>query len=169
MEGLFFIVESSNGPRTGYSFRHTLTDNKPIQSDFIGASVQDCEQWTLEKRHQDKAVQSDIIAIMDERSIRDNTLLILFYAEFSEGMGELGALPPKIYEWYDFRIHYTDVLMIKASLCYIDPQVTFPRFFGRKEELTDEDGVFNVKKAQGLIVGPESVQESIDSGKWNWR
>ena len=53
----------------------------------------------------------------------------------------------------DLRIDYWQCNEAKASLIYVAPNVSYPVYFGRKEEPTDERGVFDVARAESLCKG----------------
>lgn len=143
----YWVVESSNGPSKDQHCRRTIADNATIQSDFIGASTQDCQKWALEKQSQDKAVEQDIFVIADERSTRDDTIMVTYYARTAWDFGGPERVPKESNKWYDFRVPYTEAETVKVAMHYVNPDVCYPIFFGRKEEMTDEHGVFNATKA----------------------
>lgn len=137
-----------------------MTDDDIVQSDFIGASVADCQQWALEKQTQTNTAEFNMIVIADERSSQDDTLLVQYYATFSEwGLPEGEPLPPKINTWYSYRVHYPLARQVMVSLNYLEPDVGFPQYFARKEELTGANGVFDVIKAVENIGGRKQAEE----------
>lgn len=40
-----------------------------------------------------------------------------------------------------------------ADLNYVAPDITWPFYYGRTEEFTHENGVFNVRRVQTIIMG----------------
>ena len=157
---IFYLVESHVCPSNYEGFKLELKDDETFETDFIGASEQDCQKWALEKQFQVKFIEQDIIAIADARSARDDTLLIQYYArelDSPEGpleFEEFGVLPREHNTWYDFRIDYKGAAWVYIDLMYGPIDSVYPAYFGRKEELTDERGVFNAAKA-GRLAGGE--------------
>lgn len=153
---LYYLVESKDCPSTGEGFRTGLQDGESFESDFINASKEECQDWALDKWLQPvkfNFIEPSIIAIADERSAQDGTLLMSFY--FGEDAPDeppmefngYGRLPPKGNTWYDFRIHHKAAQLFHASLLFTEPDIFFPNYFGRPEKFTDETGVFDVLKA----------------------
>ncbi|GFG23821.1 hypothetical protein IFM61606_03712 [Aspergillus udagawae] len=107
---LYYLVESRDCPSTGEGFRMRLQDGESFESDFINASKEECQNWALDKWLQPikfNFIEQSIIAIADERSPQDGTLLMSFYFGEDEPPMEFngyGPLPPKGNTWYDFRI-----------------------------------------------------------------
>jgi hypothetical protein len=66
-----------------------------------------------------------------------------------------GILPPKRNTWYDFGINYKRAPLVLIHLCYGPIDSVYPTYFGRKEELTDEHGVFDVAKVDRLVQGKD--------------
>lgn len=158
---IFYLVESHVCPSDREGFKTELKDDETFETDFIGASEQDCQKWALEKQFQVKFIEQEIIAIADARSARDDTLLIKFYArelDSPEGpleFGEFGVLPREHNTWYDFRIDYKGAASVYIDLTNGPRDWDYPTYFGRKEELTDERGVFNVAKVNRLARGED--------------
>jgi hypothetical protein len=158
---LFYLIESKTYPNKREVFRKELKDDETFESEFIGASEEECQKWALEKQFQVKFLDQDIIAIADARSAKDDTLLIQYYARdmdppepYLEFPG-FGVLPKKRNIWYDYRIDYKDAAQVHASLQHVSPDCSYPTYFGRKEQLTDEHGVFNVAKATLFCEGKD--------------
>lgn len=153
-ERTYWIVESSNGPSKDHHCRRTATEDDPIKSDFIGASVRDCQQWALEKQYQDKAVNQNIFVIADERTCDDDTVLVEVYHENHWDFGGSEKLPRETHKWYEFRVHYQEVFTVQVALkSDLPPDISYPIYHGRKEELTNEHGVFDVSQAEQLLKG----------------
>lgn len=156
---MFSLIESAHGPSETQPYRRALADNETIRSDFIGASTHQCQQWALEKQKPDRTAEKNLIAIADERSSCDDTLLMQYYAQYSGPFGERDELiPSETDKWYDFRVHYNEADAILVALKFGAPDINYPQFFGRKEELTDENGIFNTVKAMEPIGGIEAFQ-----------
>lgn len=105
----------------------------------------------LEKQDEAMFIEPNIIAIADARTARDGTILMQWYS------GPYAEPPPKSNTWYDFRVDPEGAAKVIASLNFGDPDVIYPTYFGRTEELTDEDGVFNVAKAERMLPGGDTV------------
>lgn len=149
----FYLVESYNGPSDGQEFRQELADNESFQTDFIGASEQDCRKWALEKQSQNGMIEQDIVAIADKRSASDDTLSMQFYIrEPGHEFPKHGILPREQNKWHDFRVIYTQADRIYTALMFVAFDVVYPVYFGRKDELTNEHGIFDVDKAQELCT-----------------
>lgn len=131
-----------------------LADHESFETDFIGASGQDCRAWALEKQFQINMIEQDIIAVADKRSASDDTLSIQYYNR-GKGLefGNLGILPQEEDKWYDFRIVYKDSFQVYSSLLFVTFDASYPVYFGHKNELTDEHGIFDVAKATELCTG----------------
>jgi hypothetical protein len=158
---IFYLVESHVCPSNGDGFKLELKDDETFETDFIGASEQDCQKWAQEKQFQVNFIEQDIIAIADARSARDDTLLMQYYArelDSPEGpleFEEFGVLPREHNTWYDFRIDYKGAATVYVDLTHGPIDTVYPTYFGRKEELTDERGAFNVAKARRLVRGED--------------
>src|SRR5205814_9191488 len=76
---LFHLVESRVCPTSSEGFKTGLGDNETFETDFIGASEEDCQQWVQENAPQVKFIVPDLIAIADARSAKDGTILIQVY------------------------------------------------------------------------------------------
>lgn len=157
---VFFLVESRDCPSSEDGFRIELKDNETFNTEFIGASVQECQKWAREKQFKVNFIEQDIIAIADARSAKDATLLIQYYDEELDGdepllFGELGELPREHNKWYDYRVDYRKAPTVISELNDGPIDGVYPVYFGRKEELTDEHGVFNVARAERLVVGQD--------------
>ncbi|KAL9106235.1 MAG: hypothetical protein Q9227_008703 [Pyrenula ochraceoflavens] len=159
---VFYLAESRAGPRNDareYVRDVKLEDIDPAQTDFIGASKQDCQRWALEQQSQHKFLEQDFIIIVDARSSRDNTVLASSF-ETDIGpppleFGRYGNLPPVSDTWYDYRIACERALEVQTDLGYGAIDAVYPVYFGLKEELTDENGIFDVARAKRLIRGED--------------
>ena len=154
--GHFSLVELRSGPSNEQPFKEILKEGEAFETDFIGASKQDCQKWALEN-DKSKNIVNGLIAILDARSAKDRTLVIQFYND-PKGpkleCGDFGILPKELGLWYEFRIDYKKVPDVIASFEVGDYDQVYPVYFGRKEELTDEHGVFDVAKAEVLMQQP---------------
>lgn len=152
----FYLIESRGAMDNGEMPREELKEDGDFKSDFIGTSVKECQTWALEQQKRHNYFEQDIIAVIDERSARDETILMLAYFS-SEWLqlecGDFGLLPRELDVWYEFRVDYRWSGELSPALHYIDEVQTWPVYFGRKEALTDENGVFDAKKADWLMSG----------------
>ena len=154
---MFYLVESRTGPRDGQRFRRELNDDETFETDFIGASPHDCQQWALKRQSQDNQVEKGFIAIADARSASDGTILMQKYnrGEPIHEFGRYGILPPEGDTWYDFRIDHKRADEIWSALSHGAFNCVYPVYFGLKEELTDKNGVFDVARAERLTAGED--------------
>ena len=157
---VFYLAESRAGLRNdGKRVIQELEDIDPAQTDFIGASQQDCQKWALEQQKLHKFIEQDFITIVDARSIRDSTVLVSRFMPDIGGepleFGRYGYLPPEGDIWYDFRIDFERAIDVETDLKFGSIDTVYPVYFGLKEELTDKHGVFDVVKAGRLIEGSD--------------
>lgn len=158
---LFWLVESRAGPSSNYDqpFKVELTEDESFETDFIGASLQDCQNWLIEQQRKHNFIEQNILAIVDARSAQDGTILMShFYPKMDPPLefGRYGELPKEGDTWYDYRIEYERAADLDAALTTTAPDCTYPVYFGLKEELTDEHGVFDVARATRLSSGEEA-------------
>ncbi|KAI2615877.1 hypothetical protein GGR54DRAFT_253567 [Hypoxylon sp. NC1633] len=159
----FFLVQTRDvrvheDPRDSSMFKFELKDGETFESEFISASEEDCQTWALQQMERFNFIEKSIIAILDKRSVTDESLLVKYYRRGPgfEFPGIDGLLPPEEDKWYAFRVPYQKASKLHADLMYTAPDVTYPTYFGRKEELTDENGVFDVDRAVRLSIGEEA-------------
>lgn len=156
---IFYLVESRAGPHNDDAkFRQELKDGDTFETDFLGATKQDCQQWALEQQSQHNFIEQDIVAIVDARSVRDATILMShFNTNIDEPLefGRYGPLPRDFDTWYDFRVDYERAADVSTAINYGPIDSVYPVYFGLKEELTDERGVFDVAKAEPLVRGED--------------
>ncbi|KAF2435042.1 hypothetical protein EJ08DRAFT_675469 [Tothia fuscella] len=157
----FYLIQGNDLPDDSDELKSRLTQEETFTSVFIGASEQNCRDWMLEKQKQVNYVEINIFAIADAESVKDNTLLVQFYyPEFDPPLSPMefpgyGILPPRTNAWYSYRIQHDQFDDLHAALCYLAPDIRYPIYFGRKAELTDEQGIFDVARADGIIAGKE--------------
>ncbi|KAF2272144.1 uncharacterized protein EI97DRAFT_386432 [Westerdykella ornata] len=177
-EDRVYLVQSHNLPKDKSGFKTDLKEGEDFETEFIGTSLQNCQKWTLEKQFQVNFIQQNFPAIADERTSRDGTILMQCYKKDLGEDGELefppyGILPKERDTWYDFRIDPKGSFRLTAALFATEPDVIYPTDFGRKEELTDEYGVFNIIAAN-RAVGRDTysafeclyLQRHEDTGIW---
>ncbi|KAF4631517.1 hypothetical protein G7Y89_g6618 [Cudoniella acicularis] len=154
--GIFYLVETHTCPSRSKEFKQELEDDETFETEFIGASEQDCQKWALEKQYQVNFIEQNIIAIADARSARDSTISIQSYNDGTPlEFGRYGVLPREHDTWYDFRIDHKKATEVFISLQEGDQEIVYPVYFGHKEELTDEHGVFDVDKAERFVEGED--------------
>ncbi|KAK7931216.1 hypothetical protein PG985_001928 [Apiospora marii] len=151
----YYLAETRQGPSEGgQPFREHLAAGEPFANDFLGASVEECGAFELAQQDKDDLTEDCRMVLLDARSARDKTVLVCYYVRpvyaFMMRRDQKGEA------WYTFRVPYTRV----AKLCSYFPPVgdadeTWGAIFHRKEELTDEQGVFDVERASELCVQGE--------------
>ncbi|KAI1138393.1 hypothetical protein F5Y05DRAFT_38100 [Hypoxylon sp. FL0543] len=161
--GLFWLVEKRAAPGpNGQRLKQDLKQDEPFETEFIGASEDDCQAWAMEMQYRDNQILQDHIAILDTRSARDGTVLMKCYVH-PPGLvlgeeGELGVFPKESDKWYGFRIELRHVFEFSSQF---QDSMTWPVYFGLKEELTDANGVFDVEKAGRVCSGKEPGYDVI--------
>ena len=157
--GNFWFVESRAGPRNDdQKFPTKLGESDSVETDFIGVSQQDCQKWALEQQSRHNFIEQNIIAIIDRRSVEDDTVIISYFnpqVDKPLRFGRFGPLPKEGDTWYDFRVKYQHAADVWATLANVEPDVAYPAYFGLKEELTDERGVFDNARARCIARGEE--------------
>ena len=152
-----------------------MGDNKTFETDFIGASEEDCQQWVQENAPQVKFIVPDLIAIADARSAKDGTILIQVYQheappdeeELEEDVPPFAKLPPrdKSNTWWSYRVDFKDAPDALLDLGEFRVLEAALPYYGYKDKLTDERGVFNVAKAKRITLGEDpEVVLGEDSG-----
>ncbi|RWA13383.1 hypothetical protein EKO27_g1724 [Xylaria grammica] len=137
-ESLFYLVESRAGPQDGARpFKKELAEGEILETDFIGVSESDCQTWALDMQDRHNFIEQDLIGPGVE-------------------IGDEGIFPKDTGKWYDFRINYRDADLLTSSLSFGAFDVVYPVYFGRKEELTDERGIFDVSRAEKLSIGEDA-------------
>ncbi|EEP77045.1 predicted protein [Uncinocarpus reesii 1704] len=163
----FYLVESNVCPASREGFKTKLQEDEYFESDFINASEEQCKSWALEKEFQVNFIEQDLIAIVDARSARDETILMCHYnylRDPGDGLefGDFGVLPREPNVWYDFRIDYRGAHMVCVALHYVPPDLSYPAYFGCKEKFTDEHGVFDVQKALRYGLDPDGSETQVE-------
>jgi hypothetical protein len=130
-----------------------LAADGPVESAFIGSFPEESQKWLLDNQETALFIEQNIIAIADARTVRDGTILMQWYCERGENTPPYGILPPKPESRWDFRIKVDYAHDVESCLKKVEPNVVYPTYFGRKEELIDGDGVFDPKKARHIIRG----------------
>lgn len=150
--GVFYLVESRNGLGNSQRFKEELAETEGLETDFIGASDQDCRKWALETQLQYKMVEQDIIAIADKRSASDGTLAMHYYTwEAGVDLEKYGLPPRQENQWYIFRVMAKDAGKVWVKLSYTFKGIVRPVYLERKDEFTDERGVWDYAKADKAV------------------
>jgi hypothetical protein len=146
-ENHFSLVESKECPSERSGLKTKLADGEDFDTAF--SSVTDCQNFILENQDTAMFIEPNIAGIADARTAKDGTILMTWYRE-SEGENcrPYGVLPPKADSWWDFRIRPEQAHIVLAYLSFVASDVSFPLYFARKEEFTDENGVFDAVKAE---------------------
>lgn len=66
-------------------------------------------------------------------------------------MGRYGFLPRDADTWYEFRIDHKKASQVLISLSEVDQGLSYPVYYGLKEQLMDERGIFDVDKAEKML------------------
>jgi hypothetical protein len=160
---VYYLVESKVCPDSSKGFKCQLQDGEPFESEFIGASQEECQNWAKRNWDDVNFIQENIIAIADERSARDGTLLLSYYCSTAEHaqleFEGWGFLPPRSDTWYDFRIEPRGSDDLHTDLFFAPIETAYPTYFGRPEKFTNDAGVFDVSKASLYVSGIDSEQE----------
>ena len=132
-----------------------MRDGETFDSEFIGASPDDCRAWAKENQYKVNFIEQNVIAIVDARSAEDKTIIMsCFVRESMYDEDELfppwGTLPREedLNTWLDYRIEYPFSFTVKVYWNMHSSELTYPAFLGKKEDFTDEHGVFDVTNAQ---------------------
>ncbi|PMD31073.1 hypothetical protein L207DRAFT_573147 [Hyaloscypha variabilis F] len=155
---MFYLVESRTCPDNAEGFKEELQDVEAFSSEFIGASVQECQNWALQNWFQVNFIEQDFIAIADARSAVDNTLVVQFYGRALDPEDPVefegfGVLPHESDTWVEWRIEPRWACWVFSDLTHGALEMSYPVYLGLKEELTDENGVFDAAEAQRLVCG----------------
>jgi len=54
---IFYLVELRTCPTSREGFKEQLAENEAFETEFIGASPQDCQKWALEKQVQTPSIE----------------------------------------------------------------------------------------------------------------
>ncbi|RAO73002.1 uncharacterized protein BHQ10_009014 [Talaromyces amestolkiae] len=150
--GPFYLVGSNALPSDRSDFRNSLQEGETFETDFIGASLEDCQAWAQEAQRQVRFIEYDLIAIMDARSAQDKTVLMSHYVPPDPGtpirFPPFGVLPRERDTWYNYRVEFSYAPFLQVAFYFSPKELFYPAYFGRKEDFTDERGVFNVAEAE---------------------
>ncbi|KAK8045443.1 hypothetical protein PG993_005467 [Apiospora rasikravindrae] len=157
----YFLAESRQGPAEGEQFREHLAEGEDFVNDFLGASIEECGAFELEQQEGNDMMDEDKIVLLDARSARDKTVTFCYYVRAKDA----NLLPndKKGDTWYAFRVPYTQVFKLS---CYMPPcgdaDEDWGVIFHRKEELTDEHGIFDLDRATELCIQGEGYVPGLE-------
>ncbi|KAF2871422.1 hypothetical protein BDV95DRAFT_618837 [Massariosphaeria phaeospora] len=153
----FFLVESQDFPKHNRAFKESLKANEDFETEFVGASEQECRNWAREHQKHGEFIEHNIVAIADSRTAKDSTISLPVYKEHDQCKFEgYGILPPTPNAWYDWRVNAQGAAKVLIHLRYGPMETGWPTYFARKAELTDEDGVFDVTKADRVVCDQDT-------------
>lgn len=128
------VTEAPEDPRDSASmFRSELNTEESFETEFINASEEDCQDWAVQRMARFQFIEQDIIAILDKESVAHESVA---------------------HESVLVKYHYQHLHELHSALLNMAPDVVYPIYFGRKEELTDENGIFDVERAMKLSTDP---------------
>ncbi|KAK9415893.1 hypothetical protein SUNI508_10022 [Seiridium unicorne] len=153
---LYVLAQFRNPDQAWQNLIVELKDGETFESDFIGAHETDCQSWAQQQILLNNSPDSELIAIVDQRSALDKTIMMQFFSN-KPGLEfpSYGTLPPEENTWYSFRVPYKDAFTLVAALTETAFDVAYPVYFGRKEEFTNEEGVFEVRRAEEAAAGKD--------------
>ncbi|KAI0548065.1 hypothetical protein F4679DRAFT_551845 [Xylaria curta] len=151
----YFLVQSTKVDAQDHKFVQQLAPDDEFDTDFIGASIEECGAWVHEKLGKDRRIHSEVIVTIDAQSAKDHTVILSWYAR--KAAGPFLAPGQNINTWYHFRIPPLKVFSLEVDLIMQNEAEYFGVLFHRKDELTDENGVFDYDKAKELILKGEGV------------
>jgi hypothetical protein len=161
---MLYLVESRICPAESKGFKHELGNGETFETEFIGASEEDCQKWERENSDKVNFINPALIAIADARTAKDQTLLIQLYQlpvlptpENELPWPEIGEIPTPDKEntWWSYRVSFKDA---PEAILALGPEGIDENdlpYYGLKDRLTDENGVFNVAKARRISMGED--------------
>jgi hypothetical protein len=107
---------------------------------------------------------------MDARSAQDKTVLLSHYILSDSSCSPLvfpglGVLPRECDTWYNYRVEFSYAPIINITFNYSPLELAHPAYFGRKEDFTNEWGVFNVAEAERFSMEYKPDDHYIDPPK----
>lgn len=90
-------------------------------------------------------MQSDanLMAILDARSATDRTLTVWYYVDGENQI--MLAEGQRAERWYGWRVPFVQSPELAACVAYGTPVENWGIWFHRKDELTDERGIFDMR------------------------
>ncbi|KAK8085392.1 hypothetical protein PG997_006663 [Apiospora hydei] len=163
----YFLAETREGPAEGEQFREHLAPGEDFANDFLGASIEECGAFELEQQEGNDMMDEDKIVLLDARSARDKTVVFCYYVPARHAY--LLPKDEKGDTWYAFRVHYTKVFNLASFFppCG-DADENWGVIIHRKEELTGQDGIFDLDRAtelcrqgEGYVPGIEDLEDDV--------
>ncbi|KAI1755492.1 hypothetical protein F4782DRAFT_527544 [Xylaria castorea] len=151
----YYLAESRENPAQGNKFTQRLANDETFETDFIGASIEDCGPWALEQQEKNNTVEQDVIVLLDARSAEDYTIIVWFYAR-DEDADYLGG-GQEVNTWHPFRVPYLKAEKLSTDLIFENADESFGVLFHRKDGLTDGNGIFDYDRCVNLILPGEGV------------
>jgi hypothetical protein len=104
-----------------------------------------------------------LIFIVDERSAKDDTLLAQYWPPENSENFEPHDFPPfgvlpQLNEWYEYRVDFKQSMKAAVHFNFLDEDMRYPIYLGRKDELTNESGVFDVARACRIFQEKEKFE-----------
>lgn len=150
--GLFAYIAARGSPDNEAGLTTEILPGASVSSDFINAPEEDCQQWSLDEAQKCRSLDRGVLAIADARTAIDGTISFqINLLEMQVEFPRYGLLPQHPYAWHHYRIDTRHAPVAYAALLFTEPDVTYPVYFGRKEEFTDEQGVFDTTRAARAI------------------
>ncbi|KAI1360584.1 hypothetical protein F5Y08DRAFT_348653 [Xylaria arbuscula] len=150
----YYLVQSRNIDAQDHKFIQQLAPGEDFDTDFVGTSIEECGTWAREQMKRNNSI-GPVIVTLDAQSAKDHTVILSWYAEKIDG--PFLAPGQTVNTWYHFRIPPLKVFRLETDLTMQLESEYFGVLFHRKNELTDENGVFNYDKAKELILQGEGI------------
>lgn len=140
--------------------RMELQEEESFETDFLGASVEECGDFLRINRHSYKWWTSGLLFVVDERSAQDHTVVLAKYAHSDTAIdgGCYGQLPPEENRWYTWRLRVPHLQSAIEVLGFGNLHTAWSVYFGNRDYLTDQDGIFDGAEAEHAIAQPEVTQ-----------
>ncbi|GAM91297.1 hypothetical protein ANO11243_093450 [Dothideomycetidae sp. 11243] len=154
--GRYHLVETRTVPpktEDKEQFRQALDPDEHFVSEFIGASEEECRNWAIANRGQiDQRIGIVNCVVIDAYGGQTETLLYQRHIwETSMRWEFWGILPAIDAVWESWRTRYQDCNLASTALETMHSPNVYPAFFALRDQLTDEDGVFDADNAYRLM------------------
>ncbi|KAJ5635723.1 uncharacterized protein N7484_009036 [Penicillium longicatenatum] len=150
---MFLLVESDVCLEDGKAFKTELKDYDHFESDVINASKAQCQEWAQKNWKGITYSSREDIAIADERTARDGTLLMSTWCQSDIPFEDWGPLPPKVETWYGFRVHHRAACEFSIAIHWAPIEEAYPIYYARPEKYNNDAGVFEVLKVNSRLKG----------------
>lgn len=144
----FALVESKVCPSDRSRLKQQFAEGETLDNAFAGGSVKDCQDWLLAHHDTVKFIEPNIIGVADARTAKDGTILMSWYYDYEGERVDhppYGLLPPRIGEFWDFRVLSEQANQVVGDLNFTGLDA-YPYYFGCPEDSTDENGVFHPER-----------------------